>query len=99
MSVRIFKLIGGEEIISAVTAATDEGFELDNPATIMLQQTEKGVGVSVAPYLPYAEGSIFLYSSAIAATAIADTNMMNEYNRIFGSGIQIASAGSIQNIQ
>lgn len=92
MSMKVFKLIGGEEIIASVTSGSDAGFHLDNPASIMMQQTENGVGVGLAPYMPYVSGKVYLYKSAIASEGDPDVNMENEYSRIFGSGIQLASS-------
>lgn len=95
MNVKVFKLINGEEILSEIFNVFSEHFELKNPATIMVQQTAQGVGVGLAPYMPYASGNVSLYKNAIASEADADQKMVNEYSRIFGSGIQIASAGSV----
>lgn len=47
------------------------------------------------PYMAYATGNIKLYKTSIASEAEPDIKMINEYNRIFGSGIQIATAGSM----
>lgn len=85
-------MISGEELISKVTDRTDVGYVLDSPAVIMMQQTETGVGVGIAPYMPYATGDVTLYASAIASEGTPDVKMENEYNRIFGSGIQVVSA-------
>jgi hypothetical protein len=88
--IRVFKMISGEELISKVSD-TGTGWELDSPAVIMIQQTEKGVGVGLMPYMPYASGKVTLHRTAVASDGIPDVKMENEYNRIFGSGIQIAS--------
>ena len=94
--VKVFKMINGEEIIAEVVKENVSYFELKNPANIMLQQTGNGqMGVGIAPYMPYASGNINLYKNAIAAEADPDQSMVNEYNRIFGAGIQIVPAGSI----
>jgi hypothetical protein len=97
MTVKVFKMISGEEIISEVkeTIQVSDTYELTSPATIVMQQTEKGVGVGIAPYMPYADGQVVLYKSAIASEGNPDIKMENEYRRLFGSGIQIAPAGSI----
>jgi hypothetical protein len=50
------------------------------------------MGVALAPYMAYSSGNINLYKNAIAAECTPDQNMINEYNRIFGSGIQVAPA-------
>ena len=91
MSIRVFKLINGEEIISKAEG-TGTGWTLSSPAQIVMQQTKDGVGVALAPYMPYASGEITMYRHAVASESNPDVKMENEYNRLFGSGIQIASA-------
>jgi len=94
--IKVFKLISGEEIISKCEGMDqNKDYTLESPAAIMMQRTEQGVGVGLAPYMPYASGRIKLHANAIASSADADLKMENEYNRLFGSGIQIAPAGSI----
>ena len=94
--IKVYKLISGEELIGEVFNVLADSVELKNPATIVLQQTQKGMGVGLAPYMPYAEEEkIFLRNAAIASEATPAVNMVNEYSRIFGSGIQIAPAGSV----
>jgi len=92
--IRVFRMINGEELISESKPAGG-GYTLENPAVIVMQQTEKGMGVAIAPYMPYAQGKVTLYSSAIAAEADPDDKMKNEYNRIFGSGIQVVPASAL----
>ncbi len=93
--IKVFKLINGEELIAKVETSTN-GYLLKDPAAIVIQQTEKGVGVGLAPYMPYALSQITLNNTAVVSEASPNLNMENEYNRIFGSGIQIASAGAIK---
>jgi hypothetical protein len=93
--IRVFKLISGEELIAKVTEA-GYGYELESPATIMMQQTEKGIGMALMAYMPYADGNIKLYQVCIASEGEPSLKMINEYNRLFGSGIEIVSAGAIQ---
>lgn len=95
MTIKVFKLISGEELIGGVTAGSDAGYFVEDAATIMLQQTEKGIGVGLAPYMPYADGKVYLFKHAIASEAEPAVAMRNEYSRMFGSGIEIASAGSV----
>jgi hypothetical protein len=95
-NVKVFKMINGEEIIAEVVKETASHFELENPANIMLQQTGNGqMGVGIAPYMPYADGNVNLYVGAIAAEAKPEQSMVNEYNRIFGSGIEVVSASAL----
>jgi hypothetical protein len=92
--IKVFKLISGEELISKCEMNGSD-YLLDSPASIMMQRTEQGVGVGLAPYMPYSSGKITLHSGSVASSADVDVKMENEYNRLFGSGIQIAPAGSI----
>jgi hypothetical protein len=92
--IKVFKLISGEEIISKCELIGSD-YLLDSPASIMMQRTEQGVGVGLAPYMPYSSGKITLHSGSVASSAGVDVKMENEYNRLFGSGIQIAPAGSL----
>ena len=89
--IKVFKMINGEDLISESTGCVGE-FILENPASIIMQQTEKGMSVALAPYMPYAQGNIILYASAVAARSEPDDKMKNEYNRIFGSKIEIVPA-------
>jgi hypothetical protein len=92
--IKVFKLINGEEIIAEVFNNFADHIELKAPAQIVMQQTKDGVGVALAPYMPYATGNIDLHRQAIASSGVPDVKMENEYSRLFGSGIQIVSAGS-----
>jgi hypothetical protein len=96
--IKVFKLLNGEEII-AKTETTGLGYTLTDPAAIVIQQTEKGVGVGLAPYMPYAESDITLYATSIATEGIPAQNMANEYNRIFGSGIEVVSASALSGLK
>ena len=97
--VKVFKMINGEELIAEIHNYYDTTVELKNPAQIMLQRTEGGMGVGIAPYMPYANGNIQLYKNAIAADCDPDQNLVNEYNRIFGSGIQVAPASALAGLK
>lgn len=89
--VKVFKLLNGEELI-AKTKVVGLGYLLEDPAAIVIQQTAKGVGVALAPYMPYANSEITLYASAIVSESTPNLDMENEYSRIFGSGIQVVSS-------
>ena len=96
--IKVFKMINGEEIISKVTEA-GFGYDCEDPANIVIQQTEKGIGVNLAPFMPYASGKVTIRYSAIAAEADADPKMEQEYNRVFGAGIEIVSASALAGLK
>jgi hypothetical protein len=92
--IKVFKLISGEELIGSVEI-TGLGYTIESPATILMQQTKDGVGLALMPYMPYTEGKVKLFSQCIATEGTPSTKMVNEYNRLFGSGIEIAPASAL----
>lgn len=99
MTVKIFKLLTGEEVIGSEETQDRDSITLKNPAVILMRQTEDGrFTVALAPYMAYAEfGTVIIYRTAIAADCEPDVKMVNEYSRIYGSGIEIAN--TMPNIQ
>jgi hypothetical protein len=97
--IKVFKLISGEEIIAEMFSWKDGLYELKSPATIIMQQTEKGIGMALMAYMPYADGNINLYKQCIASEGVPSDKMINEYNRLFGSGIEIAPASALAGLQ
>ena len=97
MVVKVYKLISGEDIIANLEKDTPTEITLKNPAAIVVQQTEDGrVGAAFAPYSPFAkDNTITIYKTSIAGYMEIDVKLINEYNRIFGSGIMIASASEM----
>lgn len=100
MTVKVYKLINGEEIIGEVfNSPMMDPIELKSPAQIVLQRNEQGMGVAIAPFMPYASGNVKLYKHAITSECEPDINLVNEYNKIFGSGIQIAPASALAGLK
>ena len=98
-SIVIFKLVSGEEMIGEVFNNYDQYVEVKNPAVVMMQRTENGVGVALMPYMPYCDGPITFNKSGMVAEGEPSQNMVNEYNRIFGAGIQVAPASALAGLQ
>ena len=94
-SIVIFKLVSGEEMIGEVFDYNDKTLVVKNSAVVMLQRTEQGMGVALMPYMPYCDGNISFYRSALVAEGEPSQNMVNEYSRLYGSGIQIAPASAL----
>lgn len=95
MAIKCVRLSTGEDIIGDVSEAftADDPVIVKNPAQIVIRQTETGnVGASFAPFIPFAkDNTVKFYSRAIIAEIEIDINLINEYNRIFGSGIVVAT--------
>jgi hypothetical protein len=98
MSIKVWRLINGDEIIGEVFNQFDQFVEVKNPAQIVLQKTEQGVGVGLAPTMPYVEGIFKLMRAGIALEGDPNKQMANEYNRVFGSGIQVVPASALSGL-
>lgn len=95
----IFKITSGEEMIGEVANEFDKHIEVANPAVIMMQRSGEGVGIGLMPYMPYCDGNIQFSRASIVAEGEPSQNMVNEYNRIFGAGIQVAPASALSGLQ
>ena len=84
MNVKIVKMISGEELIGEYNETTNV---INNPVVMNPVSKEK---IAFQPWLPYAEDKEFrLKEVQITIVANPSPTIMNEYNRIFGSGIVV----------
>lgn len=91
--IKLFRLMSGEEILASVVGTAPEYVELTDAVVLVYHRAaEDKMSVGFAPFMPYAEGNIILYSRAIETTSTCTEQLLGEYNRIFGK-IQIAPAG------
>ena len=89
-----YKLVSGEELVAKQVSVGDTATVIDDAVTLVYHQTDKGVSVGFAPFMPQGEGKATLYHSGIAAVGVPNDQVRSEHTRIF-SGIVLASAGSI----
>ena len=90
MTIEIVKLVTDEDLICDVKETTAEHIVVKNPVVIMIQQTERGVGVALAPFMPYVAGDITIPRTAIVATGMPEEQLEQEYTTRFGSGILLS---------
>lgn len=81
--IKVFKTITGEDIISEVIRVEDTHYILKDPAVLVLQDTEAGMRVGLAPYMPYAKQPVALYAHAVSTEAFPEDVMVDEYKRVF----------------
>jgi hypothetical protein len=88
--VKLFRLNSGEEVISKVldNSHTRAGsWLLKSPAIILPVGNGK---LGMAPWLPYCEtDSMELPEKAVAFVATPKTQLVNDYNENFGSGLVV----------
>jgi len=97
MSLYIVRLITGEDLIGELeiskTKDNEHKYKMKNVGMVQLVPTKDGVGVSLYPYAPYAEQSEFIFKEQhVMTTYKPSVDLQNNYSRMFGSGIQIATS-------
>ena len=89
MNIKIVKLFNGEELIGEYDEKTNV---IKNPVIMIPVNKEQ---IAFQPWLPYAEDKEYqLKETMIIITATPSSPFLNEYNRVFGSGIVVPSAKS-----
>lgn len=96
----VLKLSTGETIIGDMIQSLQENsiqhVQIKDPAQIILQKDKDGTPrVGIMPFMPYTFGDIKIYKTSISVECVPDRTLINYYNSIFGSGIQIADASMI----
>ena len=90
----LYKLASGEEILATQISVGETSTVIDDIVSLVYHETDKGVSVGFAPFMPQHEGTITLWHNTILATAYPNAQVKSEHQRIF-SKIVIAPAGSI----
>ena len=97
--IKCVRMPAGEELIGEIVAETDTTVTIKTPASVLIvpgQSNGPQFSIGLMPWLPYSDDNEFVLSrDKIVAIHTPNIDLINNYNRMFGSGIQIATAGSI----
>lgn len=84
MVTKCFKLVSGEELLANVIDEDAFQFTLSNPAQIAIQPKEDGsLGIMIAQFLPYVDGEITIFKSALVSVGNPIQGLVDEYNSKF----------------
>lgn len=84
MTTKCFKLSSGEELLAGVVDEDAFSFTLSNPAQIAIQPKEDGnIGLMIAQFMPYAEGDITIFKSALITIGNPAQGLIDEYESKF----------------
>lgn len=100
MTTKLLTLKTNHTILAEVNAdeATNKLFEtltIKKPVQVIVQPTKEGPMMAFAPFLDYTEeftSGIELSKSDILCITTPTRELGNQYSKMFGSGIEIASA-------
>ena len=95
MSVICLKMTSGEELIGTLVNEEENCIVIkDVSAVMMMQGQEPGqFRMGLMPFLPYAESETFVLSKdAVVCNFKPSLEMINNYNRKHGAGIQVVQS-------
>jgi hypothetical protein len=94
------QLVNGTDLIGTITGLNDNSastITIEDPAQVAMMPGQGGspnsMSIGLLPWVPYSEESKFvIQKDKIVTSFTPSVDLINNYNRIFGSGIQIASS-------
>jgi hypothetical protein len=93
MSIKLITFKTNQTLIGEVVTNGDK-VTIKQPVQVIMQPTKEGPMMGFAPFLDYAEefksGVTFSMDNVLCVTSPV-VELENQYNQVFGSGIQIAS--------
>jgi hypothetical protein len=94
MTIKLITFKTNQTLIGDLTPKGDNVI-IKKPVQVIVQPTKDGPAMGFIPFLEYSEEfdtGITFYSQDILTVNTPMTELTNEYNKMFGSGIQIASS-------
>jgi len=94
-SEKLVTLKTNHTILAQVSNTENNSVLLKEPVQVVLQQTQQGPMMGFAPFLEYCEEfnhGIEISMDDVLCITTPSRELVNQYNQVFGSGIQIASA-------
>lgn len=90
MNVKLLRLQTGEDIMGDVVINENGDFVIENPCMVYVRpnSTNTGANVGLTRWMPYAESKTFtLDPKWVVIITEPATDLANEYNKAFGSGL------------
>lgn len=94
MTLKLITFKTNQTLIGEIVSETATHITLKQPVQVIVQPTKEGPMMGFSPFLEFAEEfktGISLPKDNIQCTTTPMVELANQYNQVFGSGIQIAS--------
>ena len=94
MTLKLITFKTNQTLIGEIVSETTTHITLKQPVQVIVQPTKEGPMMGFSPFLEFAEEfktGISLPKDNIQCTTTPMVELANQYNQVFGSGIQIAS--------
>jgi hypothetical protein len=97
--IKVIRLISGEELMGEVLESCEETYKIKNVCQIAssyADPTSATARIGIAPFLPYTKvkAGLTLNKSYVGFIIDPVNELLNEYNKVFGSGIILPPEGT-----
>lgn len=95
MSIKLITFKTNHTMLAEVDCVDEKTITLKQPVQVVMQPTKDGPMVNYVPFLEYSQefkNGIKISMNDVLCLTTPVVELENQYNQIFGSGIQIASA-------
>ena len=94
------QLVNGTDLIGTIDGLNDSSvssISIEDPAQVAMMPSQGGapnsMSIGLLPWIPFSEESKFtIQKDKIVTSYTPSVDLINNYNRLYGSGIQIASS-------
>lgn len=95
MSIKLITFKTNHTMMADIDCVDEKTITLKQPVQVVMQPTKEGPMVSYIPFLEYSQeykSGIKISMENVLCLTTPVVELENQYNQLFGSGIQIASA-------
>jgi len=95
MIIKLVTLKTNHTILAKIDCVNDDTIIMKEPVQVIMQSTQQGPMIGFAPFLEYAEEfntGIKITMDNVLCLTTPSRELENQYNKMFGSGITIASS-------
>ena len=95
MTTKLITLKTNHTILGEVDCNNENQVIIKKPVQVIMQPTKEGPMMAFAPFLDYAEefaSGIKISTNDVLCITSPVTELQNQYSKMFGTGIEIASA-------
>ena len=95
MTIKLISLKSTQTLLCELNYTDEKSISMKQPVQVIVQPTKEGPMMGFAPFLDFAQEfntGVSISMENVLCITTPSVELENQYNRVFGSGIEIASA-------
>ena len=95
MTIKLITFKTNQTILGQIDCTDDEKVIIKKPVQVIVQPSKEGPMIGFAPFLEYCEEfntGIKITMDNVLCITTPSRELVNQYNKVFGSGIQIVNS-------